>query len=317
MINFTSNFKIFIALIILVILIFVKYQIPDLDSRSVALSSSSQEIYQGEKIVNFFLIIKNYFYIITYSEENETTSKIAPINVTQVSSKYILKLEKKSNENVTNSTRMYTTSKELTTFDETKKVPTELLENDSPPNNSDNDMTSYLNMEAIEKGLSFNPKSQAIVFLHIQKTSGKDFDSAVVKTLLVKKEKSNGTWTRACHEGSKTFYDCYYGSNKWDWYLSRATNGWPCGVHPTFTQIKNCYHRIFTKYDYSDIHVITVLRNPVNRFLSEWRHLWRVGEWTDNVNIAHSNEDFLICIYFQQICDDFSQKNFYHAFCKN
>ena len=136
-----------------------------------------------------------------------------------------------------------------------------------------------LNKETINKGLNFDINKNALAFMHIQKTSGKEFDKKFSADLMVK---HNGQWIRACKErndgrrGLKA-YDCNLGG-KTDWYLSRGTNGWPCGIHPFYSQIKKCYPQVVKKYKGHDIFVFTMLRNPIIRYLSEWYHISRVGK---------------------------------------
>ena len=139
------------------------------------------------------------------------------------------------------------------------------------------DSNFELNREAIKKGLNFDIKKNALAFMHIQKTSGKEFDKKFIADLMVRYD---GKWERACHKhfevGGHNGYDCNLGG-KTDWYLSRATNGWPCEIHANYAQIKNCYPRVAPKYDSDDIIVFTMLRNPITRYLSEWNHIARVG----------------------------------------
>lgn len=66
--------------------------------------------------------------------------------------------------------------------------------------------------------------------------------------------------------------------------------GWKCGLHADWTELNNCVDEamdetegiassvgggsIQRRYFY-----ITILRNPVLRFLSEWRHVQRGATW--------------------------------------
>jgi hypothetical protein len=113
--------------------------------------------------------------------------------------------------------------------------------------------------------------------MHIQKTSGKEFDGMIVNNLMVRYE---GKWVRACRKKFDVINfkscDCNFGTIK-NWYLSRVTNGWPCGVHPNYFQIKKCYPRITNNYNGGDIIVFTILRNPIIRYLSEWNHVSLFG----------------------------------------
>ena len=60
---------------------------------------------------------------------------------------------------------------------------------------------------------------------------------------------------------------------------ARYSNGWKCGLHPDWTELTGCVDNylvglegglIDRKYFY-----ITFLRDSVDRYLSEWRHVKR------------------------------------------
>ncbi len=66
------------------------------------------------------------------------------------------------------------------------------------------------------------------------------------------------------------------------WLLSEKTLGWKCGVHPSLTEYKNCEHNLdvgegsqFSQYRY-----LTILRNPILRFMSEFEHVSRGARWS-------------------------------------
>ena len=66
------------------------------------------------------------------------------------------------------------------------------------------------------------------------------------------------------------------------WYI-RYSTGWKCGLHPDWTELTSCVDKYLVglegglvdrRYFY-----ITFLRDPVNRYLSEWRHVQRGATW--------------------------------------
>ena len=124
---------------------------------------------------------------------------------------------------------------------------------------------------SIERGRKFDIKKSGIVFLHLQKTSGKTFEEDVVKNLMVREEKKK-TWIRMCKWKFGHRFDCKPS------FFSRNTKGWPCKVHPMFNHVRKCYPQKFPKYK-DHFYLITLLREPVKRFISEYNHVKRVGKF--------------------------------------
>ncbi|XP_076435891.1 heparan-sulfate 6-O-sulfotransferase 3-B-like [Babylonia areolata] len=75
--------------------------------------------------------------------------------------------------------------------------------------------------------------------------------------------------------------DCLNRKNQ-VWLFSRHSTGWRCGLHADWTELTNCvddwfqqtYGRKKRKY-----HYITMIRDPVRRFISEWMHVRRGATW--------------------------------------
>ena len=148
------------------------------------------------------------------------------------------------------------------------------------------------------------------VFVHIQKTGGTEFDINIAKYLLSYDEES-GNWKQACELSAnktaeqntiyKKFY-CYriktkrFFKNYWfnNWYFSRQTFSWYCGVHADYTTLKSCLTKVKKEYKFLDkVVFITILRDPIKRYISEWNHI-RVGTlaWNMSNNICNK-ENFL------------------------
>ena len=118
-----------------------------------------------------------------------------------------------------------------------------------------------------------------LVLLHIQKTGGTTFE----KKLL------NGITNLECHcRDKRQVCDCLRTDGS-PWIIFRYANFrgnghfWPCGLHPDLTVLKECAPRLMEqkfgpKNDQEFIYV-TVLRNPVVRYISELRHVQRGATW--------------------------------------
>jgi hypothetical protein len=131
---------------------------------------------------------------------------------------------------------------------------------------------------------SFSLDKSILAFVHIQKTGGSDFDRNIVKHLMVKKPDS---YVKVCTKTNKPSssafkfkkYECKRDTNSsQNWYFSRQTFGWACGLHPDITTLKNCLHSHYypnsTTIDY-----FTIIREPTQRYLSEWQHVKRGATW--------------------------------------
>uniref|UniRef100_F1L1I7 Heparan-sulfate 6-O-sulfotransferase n=1 Tax=Ascaris suum TaxID=6253 RepID=F1L1I7_ASCSU len=120
--------------------------------------------------------------------------------------------------------------------------------------------------------------NDVIVFLHIQKTAGTSFEKFLVKHLNI----SNPC---TCHMGKKRCVCHRPGSTKKIWLFSRYSTGWVCGLHADYTELfvsgcvdnaldrKEGVHRK-RRYFYTSF-----LREPISRFISEYRHVERGATW--------------------------------------
>lgn len=120
--------------------------------------------------------------------------------------------------------------------------------------------------------------SDVIVFLHIQKTAGTSFERFLVKHL-------NVSAPCVCQMGKKRCTCLAPGSTKRIWLFSRYSTGWICGLHADFTELfvsgcvdnaldkKEGFHRK-RRYFYTSF-----FREPIARFISEYRHVERGATW--------------------------------------
>ncbi|XP_059474051.1 heparan-sulfate 6-O-sulfotransferase 2 [Neocloeon triangulifer] len=114
-----------------------------------------------------------------------------------------------------------------------------------------------------------------MVFLHIQKTGGTSFGKHLVRDLDLKRPCT-------CHRKRKRCY-CFRPNSTENWLFSRYSTGWKCGLHADWTELTNCVDSELDKNEGGTVKrryfYITLLRDPVSRFLSEYRHVQRGATW--------------------------------------
>ncbi len=132
---------------------------------------------------------------------------------------------------------------------------------------------------------SFKHSKDWLVFFHIQKTSGTNFDIGFIEQVSFNQ---NGLWKKGCESLKiqlkgrkylnrykrtqyKTEYECKRADNV-SWYLSwhERNFGWKCGIHPSLTQMRSCLKEKFPKENSLNFHFVTMLRSPIKRYISEW-----------------------------------------------
>ena len=118
-------------------------------------------------------------------------------------------------------------------------------------------------------------KSDVFAFIHIQKTGG----TTMEKHLVLNIENSNCQ----CQKSKRPSCNCYRKNSSEVWLLCRYNiPRWPCGLHPDLMTVRECAPNFMNRthgkkrrqYFYA-----TILRNPVERFLSEFRHMQRGATW--------------------------------------
>jgi len=126
----------------------------------------------------------------------------------------------------------------------------------------------------------FNIKgSDVIVFLHIQNTGGSVFARHIVEDLNLERPCRCKKNRRVCR--------CYrpnnYGST---WFFSRYTTGWKCGVHPDWSELSSCVDRVMDEDEGKPVKrryfFMTMLRDPIKRFLSEFWHARQGQSWSSS-----------------------------------
>jgi len=130
---------------------------------------------------------------------------------------------------------------------------------------------------------TFNIENEknVLVYLHIQKTGGTTFNRHLVSDIkghkciqhLDDNRKSPSKYHRTVcnHRGSEN-----------TWLFSRYSHGWPCGVHADWTALKECVNKKLRKDEGPNkrrYYYVTYIREPLQRFVSEWQHVARGATW--------------------------------------
>ncbi|KAF7215776.1 heparan-sulfate 6-O-sulfotransferase 3-B [Nothobranchius furzeri] len=147
------------------------------------------------------------------------------------------------------------------------------LDEDSPPKHP-----SKFNFSErdLDRHVEFNIKGDdVIVFLHIQKTGGTTFGRHLVRNIRLEQPCD-------CKPGQKKC-TCHRPGKEESWLFSRFSTGWSCGLHADWTELTNCVPVVMDKKDAQrnkrNFYYITMLRDPVSRYLSEWKHVQRGATW--------------------------------------
>lgn len=137
----------------------------------------------------------------------------------------------------------------------------------------------------LNRVVDFNIKGDdVIVFLHIQKTGGTTFGRHLVRNIQLERPCE-------CHAGQKKC-TCYRPGKKETWLFSRFSTGWSCGLHADWTELTSC---VPSRMDSREVpetlpsrnyYYITILRDPVSRYLSEWRHVQRGATWKASLHVC-------------------------------
>ncbi|XP_072034263.1 heparan-sulfate 6-O-sulfotransferase 2-like [Amphiura filiformis] len=136
-------------------------------------------------------------------------------------------------------------------------------------------------IKTLDRDFQFHMEgNDVMVVLHIQKTGGSTFERHLVKLEHACK----------CIQGTKRC-DCIrpgaIKKGKRDvWLFSRYSTGWSsCGVHADWTELTSCVPKYMAKKNVGDARkkrryfYVTMVRNPINRYISEWKHVQRGATW--------------------------------------
>lgn len=132
--------------------------------------------------------------------------------------------------------------------------------------------------DIVSRKMNFNISDRdTIAILHIQKTAGTAFERNLVRNLELKNPCSCHPVKRECLcARSTTKLKNETEPQKLTsrtWLISRSSTGWICGLHPDWLQLNYCLQGL------DRIYLVTILRHPVHRFVSEFRHVQRGATW--------------------------------------
>ncbi|XP_073530348.1 heparan-sulfate 6-O-sulfotransferase 1 isoform X1 [Phyllobates terribilis] len=154
----------------------------------------------------------------------------------------------------------------------------------------------------LDRSLTFDMKgNDVIVFLHIQKTGGTTFGRHLVQNVRLEVPCD-------CRPGQKKC-TCYRPNRRDTWLFSRFSTGWSCGLHADWTELTSCVPGVLDKKETAmknrsmgrdnpydcyprnccgtrKFYYITLLRDPVSRYLSEWRHVQRGATWKTSLHMC-------------------------------
>lgn len=158
----------------------------------------------------------------------------------------------------------------------------------------------FVNFDTIQhENFEFNiNNSDVMVFLHIQKTGGSTFGKHLVQDidlespcLCIRRTKKRKKIPRKfsiedhmiSREKRKLKCDCFRPNGKnTNWLFSRYSTGWKCGLHPDWTELTECVDKYLSGLEGSAkrrYFYITFLRDPIRRYLSEFKHVQRGATW--------------------------------------
>ncbi|XP_074839211.1 heparan-sulfate 6-O-sulfotransferase 3 [Carettochelys insculpta] len=124
-----------------------------------------------------------------------------------------------------------------------------------------------------------------IVFLHIQKTGGTTFGRHLVRNIRLEQPCH-------CRAGQKKCTCHRPGGDKDTWLFSRFSTGWSCGLHADWTELTSCVPAAMERrgcpgnHTLRNFYYITMLRDPVSRYLSEWKHVQRGATWKTSLHMC-------------------------------
>ncbi|XP_002738721.1 heparan-sulfate 6-O-sulfotransferase 1-B-like isoform X2 [Saccoglossus kowalevskii] len=152
--------------------------------------------------------------------------------------------------------------------------------------------------KTLDRDVEFNiTGNDVLVFLHVQKTGGTTFGKHLVKDIDLDQPCE-------CHRNKKKC-DCYRpgSGNRELWLFSRFSTGWSCGLHADWTELTQCVDGVMDKREGESkkrrYYLITMLRDPVLRYISEWRHVQRGATWKTAVHMCDgrtpTSEELPLC----------------------
>lgn len=139
---------------------------------------------------------------------------------------------------------------------------------------------------------SFNISGHDVmVFLHMQKTGGTSFGKNLVQNLELKQQ---------CKKIVKQFikprFECKRPNSSEIWLYSRYSTGWLCGLHADWTTLTSCIPGVLKAHlgnqdlNRTRLFYVSFLRDPVDRFLSEFKHVQRGATWKTSTHLCNGTK---------------------------
>lgn len=75
---------------------------------------------------------------------------------------------------------------------------------------------------------------------------------------------------------------CFRPNRNENWLFSRYSTGWKCGLHADWTELTGCVDGELNKIEGNvkrRYFYVTIIRDPIARYLSEFRHVQRGATW--------------------------------------
>lgn len=139
----------------------------------------------------------------------------------------------------------------------------------------------WITFDEIMNGRKFNISGHdMLVILHIQKTAGTSFEKNLVYNLKLENPCSCQEDKRQCscpRSSNRTVPDSQVTFVNRSWLMSRFSFGWICGLHADWTQLDYCLQGL------GGLYLTSFVRNPLYRFVSEFRHVQRGATWKSSV----------------------------------
>lgn len=92
-----------------------------------------------------------------------------------------------------------------------------------------------------------------------------------------------------CQRKRKRCY-CFRTHRNENWLFSRYSTGWKCGLHADWTELTSCVDQELDKNEGETAKrryfYITLLRQPIVRYLSEFRHVQRGATWKSSRHLC-------------------------------
>lgn len=126
----------------------------------------------------------------------------------------------------------------------------------------------------------------SFVFMHIQKTSGTYWIDEMKKNLLARIDKNSDNWRPVCsvikYAKNKERTACLLRKSRLIaevyWHSSDSFN---CDIHAGLSELQNCLKR--DRIPHGNNHFLTILRDPLERYISEFEHVKRGATWSKAV----------------------------------